>query len=103
MMEEQRLTELGVFPTQILEGHYRDAIQDILNGRSYGFLPSEICEIYRPRGIVVGDTFLNIYNMLVYSADHALPTECNTLMNRMIECYSKGGLVEPYQAAVERR
>ncbi|MGN1016983.1 MAG: LysR family transcriptional regulator [Faecousia sp.] len=98
MMEEQRLTELGVFPAQILEGHYRDAIHDILNRRGYGFLPSEICEIYRPRGIVVGDTFLNIYNMLVYSADHALPTECNTLMNMMIECYSKGGLLEPYRA-----
>ena len=103
MVEEQRLTELQVFSNQILEGHYRDAIQDVLNGRSYSFLPAEICEIYRPCGIVVGDIFCNIYSMIVYSADHPLPGECNPLMDMMIECYSKGGLVEPYQAAAARQ
>ncbi|MGM9659588.1 MAG: LysR substrate-binding domain-containing protein [Faecousia sp.] len=98
MMEEQRLIELRVNPPQILEGHYRDAIHDILNGTGYGFLPSDISDIYRPRGVVVGETFLQFYDMLVYSATHPLPAECKTLMNMMIECYAKGGLLEPYRA-----
>lgn len=98
MMEEQRLIELQVNPPQLLEGHYRDAIHDILNGTGYGFLPSGICDIYKPRGVVVGENFLQLYDMLVYSADHPLPAECKMLMNMMIECYAKGGLLEPYQA-----
>lgn len=98
MMEEQRLTELQVNPDKILEGHYRDAIHDILNGTAYSLFPSDICEIYRPHGIVVGEPFSQFYDLLVYSADHALPAECKPLMNLMLKSFSSGGLLEPYRA-----
>ena len=98
MMEEQRLIELQVNPPRILEGHYRDAIHDVLNGTAYGLFPAGICEIYRPQGIVIGETFLHFYDLLVYRADHALPAECNTLMNLMLESFSSGGLLAPYRA-----
>lgn len=98
MMEEQRLIELGVNPQKILEGNYRDAIHDVLNGTGYAFLPEEICEIYRSHGIVVGETFMQFYDLLLYSADHPLPAECKTLMNIMLECYSGGSMFAPYRA-----
>lgn len=98
MMEEQRLIELGVNPQKILEGNYWDAIHDVLNGTGYAFLPEEICEIYRSHGIVVGETFMQFYDLLLYSADHPLPAECKTLMNTMLECYSGGSMFAPYRA-----
>lgn len=101
MMEEQRLIELGVNPPQILEGNYRDAIHDVLNGTGYALLPEEICEIYRPHGIVVGETFLQFYDLLLYSTEHALPAECKTLMNIMVECYSDGSMFAPYRAETD--
>lgn len=103
MLEEQRLIELGVNPSQLLEGNYRDAIHDVLTGTGCAFLPREICEIYRPHGITVGEAFMQFYDLLLYSADHALPVECKTLMNIMLECYSGGSMFAPYRAERDHR
>lgn len=102
MMEEQRLIELHINPPRILEGNYRDTIQDILIGTAYGFFPSDICDIYRPQGIVVGELFLQFYDLLVYPSNRALPAECKTLMNLMVESYAGGGLLQPYKSQLRQ-
>lgn len=98
MLEEQRLTELGLLPEKFLEGNYWNALHDVLNGTGIGFLPEGICELYRSRDLSVGNEFLRFYSLIAYLPNRVHSPECRRLMELVLRTVSGGGLLTPYRA-----